>query len=92
MKGKISGLGMILLLVVMAVVLYLVAQAWEQFAPAAMDVTPAARAIRGEDRDPEDDREGRLPDIHDMRRTTDDHTQDVQDALRQIDGAQDGSN
>ncbi len=87
MKGKISGFGMILLLLVMAVVLYLVARAWESFAPAAMDVTPASRAIRGEAPDRgEDGNDGRLPDIHDMRQSTDAHTRDVQDALRRIDG------
>ncbi|MFQ5720143.1 MAG: hypothetical protein ACE5IK_11410 [Acidobacteriota bacterium] len=85
--SALSGLGMIGTLIVLAIVLLLAARAWQSMAPAALDVTSAApadvEATAGPDGVPSP---GHLPDLDEMRQTTATHTQDVQDALRQIDG------
>jgi hypothetical protein len=85
-KGKVSGIGVILLLVAMAIVLYLTAQAWNAMAPAALDVSSAANADdRGAlDEMPEDER-GRLPGLKEMQDTTREHNEQVDEALKQID-------
>ena len=97
MKGKggsvgLSGLGMIGMLIVLAIVLILVARAWQSMAPAALDVmsvSPEGRRddlqqTAGEEASPSP---GHLPDLQEMRRSTAAHTQSVEDARRQIDSA-----
>jgi hypothetical protein len=85
-KGKISGLGVILLLVVMAIVLYLTAQAWNALAPAALDVNSAADAEdHGELDEMSEEERSQLPGLSEMRERTDEHNRQVEETLEQID-------
>ena len=73
-----------MLVVVMAVVLLMVAQAWKKVAPTAIDVNRAAEgsyATHGQDGAAEQLRSGGLPRVTDMVGSTDAHSAQVQDAL-----------
>jgi hypothetical protein len=85
-KGRVSGIGVILLLVVMAIVLYLTAQAWRSMAPAALDVSsPEAADDRGALDDMPEEERGRLPGLREMQDSTREHNEQVEEALEQID-------
>jgi hypothetical protein len=78
MRGKGSGFGMVMLLVVLAVVLFLVARSWNRVAPEALAVDAhgqpeAAEAIRS----------GDLPGLNEMRQQTDAHADEVEAILEQ---------
>jgi hypothetical protein len=78
MRGKGSGFGFIMLVIVMAVVLFLVARSWSRMAPAAMQVddhgqTEAAEALES----------GDLPDLNDMKKQTDARSEEMQAILEQ---------
>jgi hypothetical protein len=78
MRGKGSGFGMVMLLVVLAVVLFLVAQSWRSVAPEAIAVTDhgqpeAAGAIHS----------GDLPDLEEMKQRTDGRAAEVEAILEQ---------
>jgi hypothetical protein len=87
MKGR--GLGMVMLVVVMAIVLYLVARNWQAVAPTAMQVAkPGGRPIvdaHGEEEAANEVRSRNLPDLKQMDRETDAHAADVKDALQEAD-------
>ena len=80
-----GGMGMIVTLVVMAIVLYLVAQAWKNMAPEAISVTNVSASPADLDGDGSDDDEsatpGHLPDLQEMRETTAQHQEDVRQAM-----------
>lgn len=75
---------MVLLVVVMAVVLMLVARVWRDAGPKVIDVAQPAATVnpRGQS-DALGALEG-LPGLNDVRRDTDAHAQQVQDALAEI--------
>ena len=89
MKRQGGGFGMVMLLVVLVIVLLLVARKWNSVAPTAIEVsTPAGQVQVPDHGDAEAGaavRSGGLPNLGDMRRETGAHTQQVQDALQQID-------
>ena len=80
---------MVMLLVVLVIVLLLVARKWNAVAPTAIEVsTPAGQVQVPDHGDAEAGaavRSGGLPNLGDMQRETGAHTQQVQDALQQID-------
>ena len=86
---KGGGFGMVMLVVVLAIVLLLVARQWKAVAPTAIQVqqdgsvtvtpndhgqTEAGAAIKS----------GTLPDLNDMRQATGEYSQQVQDAMAEI--------
>ncbi len=78
MRGKGSGFGFVMLVIVLAVVLFLVARSWRQAAPAAMQVsdhgeTEAAEALES----------GDLPDLEEARKRTDARAAEIQETLEQ---------
>lgn len=79
---------MILLIVVMAVVMLLAAQAWKKFGPAAMQVGDAGASGRLDDRGEtaagEAVRSGELPRLQEAQNETDAHASRVQEALKAI--------
>ena len=95
MKGNsgsgfgLSGLGMIGLLIVLGIVLLLAARAWQEMAPEAIDVTSASpqdiMETAGED---STESPGHLPNLQEMRRNTSQHTQEVEEARRQLEAAE----
>ena len=85
MARKGSGIGFVVLIVALAIVLLLVAKNWRSVAPHAMQVTDPDLAAtvddRGQTEAGEAVRSGELPDMNDMRRQTDAHAEQVQEAL-----------
>lgn len=89
---KISGLGgfgMIMLVVVLAIVLLLVARQWQALAPTAIQVTtdPDEAYAVDDHGDPEAGeaiRSGQLPDLGEMRQSTSEHADRLEDALKEI--------
>ena len=85
MARKGSGIGFVVLIVALAIVLLLVAKNWRSVAPQAIQVTDpnlgATVDDRGQTEAGEEVRSGQLPDMNDMRRQTDAHAQQVQEAL-----------
>lgn len=77
---------MVVLIVTMAIVLLLVARSWREVAPAALDVGGAAATVddHGESGAGEAVRSGELPDLRDARRETDEHAEQLQEALAEI--------
>ena len=86
---KTSSFGMVMLVIVMAVVLVMVANAWRSTAPAILDTqnvldsNPAA--AHGEAGAARQVRDGSLPRLSDAQRTTDAHAAQVQEALQATD-------
>src|SRR5262245_54786425 len=83
-----KSFGILMTLVVMAVVLLLVAEAWKKFGPAAISVQQATEGEgpvvvpdHGETGAGQALRQGKLPRVHEMRKRTDAHSEDVQKAL-----------
>jgi hypothetical protein len=80
-----KSFGMVMLVVVMAVVLLLVAQAWSRLAPAAVDVHKATTGQimhdHGQTEAAEALRAGHLPRLEDAQARTDVHAEDVKQAL-----------
>ncbi len=76
---------MVLLLVVMAIVLVLAAQAWRSVAPAALEASDAGRSGPLDDHGQPDAaaavRRGELPRLPEARQLTDEHGARVQEAL-----------
>ncbi len=86
-----GGIGMIMLLVVLVIVLLLVARSLRSVGPEAINVTQPVNPLPGVDFEDHGQpaagealRRGHLPDIQEMEQTTDEHAQQVQDALEQI--------
>ena len=79
---------MIMLLIVMAVVLMMVANAWRTLAPAALDTHDALSSgplsTHGQNEAAEEIRKGGLPGVRDTQRETDKHSADVQEAMDAI--------
>ena len=79
---------MVMLVVVLAVVLLLVARNWRAVAPTAMQISDPELGSSVDDHGQAEAgaavRSGQLPDLNDMRRQTDSHSQDVQEALEAI--------
>jgi hypothetical protein len=84
MKKGGGGLGFVMAIVVLVVVLWLAAKAWNAALPkAAHAVTPgASRQVDDHGQSGAGDavRSGTLPDMKQMGRTTDEHVQQIQDA------------
>lgn len=78
-------MGFVLLIVTLAIVLLIVAKSWEKMAPTAIQVTnPDAPVVvddHGDSEAGEALREGRLPDLGDMRAGTKTHADQLQEAL-----------
>lgn len=87
MKRRLGGFGLVMLLAVMLVVLLLVARSWRAVAPEAIDVTRPDRVTPKMAMDDpggaaaEALRRGELPGLDEMQQRTDDHAEQVQDAL-----------
>lgn len=75
---RFGALGWIGLLIVMGIVLTLAAKQWSAVAPTAAELSPEATA-----RDASGTALG--PGLAEMRSTTDDHANDVQEAMESID-------
>ena len=93
MSKKVSSFGMLMLVISTAIVLLLVAKAWESMAPTAMHVETinelSTGVVRSSSEETDEEAGGtkrRLPGLNDLRRETNQHSQDVQDTLNQIDG------
>ena len=88
MRGKGGGFGIVMLLVVVAIVLLLTAKNWKAVAPTAMQVTNPGAAgpvdDHGETGAGQAVRSGRLPDLNEMRQSTDAHAEQVQEMLEEI--------
>ena len=88
MKKMGGGFGLIMLVVVMAVVLLLVAKQWKAVAPTALqldDGTPmVVPETHGEDAAGDALQRGGLPDLNQMRQATDQHAQQVQETLEEV--------
>ena len=80
-----SAVSLVVLIVVMAVVLLLVAKAWQRFGPDAIAVTDPASAgptdDHGETGAAEELRSGDLPRLQEAQERTDAHAEQVQQAL-----------
>lgn len=89
MSRILTGLGLILLLVVMAIVMMLTARAWKEVAPAAIEVTnpqPADPETPAPGDRPEVvEGSGPLPNLQEMRQNTSQHTKQVEDLQEEID-------
>lgn len=87
-KKGVSGIGFVMLLVVLVIVMLLVAKSWKSVAPTAMQIDdpylPLTVDDHGETGAGEALRSGRLPDLNDMRQQTGAHAQQVQEALEAI--------
>lgn len=79
------GVGILLMVVVAAVVLWLTARAWRTVTPAATQLAHPARrpplSDHGQTEAAQALRSGELPDLDEMRRRTDGHQDEVQEAL-----------
>ena len=88
MKPKGGSFGMIALVIVMAVVLFLVAQAWNRLVPEAVEttksLTPTTVHDHGQAGAGAAVRSGDLPDLDATRDATGVHSADVQQALDAI--------
>jgi hypothetical protein len=78
MRGKGSGFGLIMLLVVLAVILILVGRSWNSVAPEALSV-----ADHGQPEAAEAVRSGKLPDLKETRQRTEAHAQEVREILEE---------
>jgi hypothetical protein len=81
---KRGSFGLVLLVVAMAIVLLLAAKNWQAAAPRlseTMRAAPRAEALVGEDGDGSARGERRLPTVPEMKRATDRHAAEVQEAL-----------
>ena len=84
MAKRSSGIGFVMLVVVLAVVLLLAARQWKSVAPVALQIDPDQPAIandHGEAGAGEALRSGGLPDLQDMRQQTGEHADQLQEAL-----------
>jgi len=78
-----GGFGLVMLVVVMAVVLLLVARAWRETAPTAIEVTqPTSFVERHDHGQPEAVRAlGDMPRLNDVRQRTGEHAEELEEAL-----------
>jgi hypothetical protein len=86
MARKGSGFGLVVLVVTLVVVLLLVARSWKSVAPTATQIPD--QVILDDHGEPEAAgtiREGGLPDLNQMRRQTNLHSKQVQEALADSD-------
>jgi hypothetical protein len=67
-----KSFGMVMLLIVLVAVLLLVAEAWERFAPTAIEIDGAGQELHS----------GRLPRLQDAQARTDTHVDNVEQALQ----------
>ena len=81
MKLRGGSFGLLGLLVVLAIVLTLVAKNWQMLA----DMTSPGRDDHGETEAAEQVQAGELPDLQQTQAASDDHTNEVNAALAQID-------
>lgn len=84
MAKRGGGFGFVMLLVVLAVVLLLVARAWDKTAPAAGPIlsgTSGAETVAPHGQPEAADALRNLPGLKDVRTRTDSHAKDVADAL-----------
>ena len=79
-----SGFGFIILLVVLVVVTLLTARLWNETAPVVQQVvegTSSATSVPDHGQPEASGALGELPNLNEMRSATDDHTQEVTEAL-----------
>lgn len=80
-----SGIGLVILVIVMAVVLLLVTKAWKSMSPSAMQAIDSAVASPRSTSDKDNKKENagslNLPDLEEMGENTDEHTEEVEEAL-----------
>jgi hypothetical protein len=85
MARRGSGIGMVMLVVVLAIVLLLVARNWRSVAPTAMELSdPEMHQTvddHGQTEAGEAIRSGQLPGLNDMRQQTGAHAAQLQEAL-----------
>lgn len=85
MRKSGSGIGIVMLVVVLAIVLLIVAKSWEKTGAAAIQVThPDAPVVvddHGETEAGDAVQQGRLPGLRDMRAETADHAKRLEEAL-----------
>ena len=81
MKFKGGSFGLLGVLIVLAIVLYLVAQNWQKIAY----TTGPGTDSHGETEAAAEVKSGELPDLQQTQSATDDHTAEVNAALDQID-------
>ncbi len=83
-----SGIGTILLLVVLAVVMLLVAKSWKTIAPTALDTQDALQSgplhDHGQGEAGDAIRKGDLPGLRETQENTDAHAAQVQEALNAV--------
>ena len=84
----LSGIGFILMLVVMVIVLLLVARAWTSVAPTAVQIT--SPQLPGADTDADGDADdgeesGRLLSLNEMKENTEEHAKQLDEAREAID-------
>ncbi len=83
MKNSISLVSMILMAIVMVIVLLLVARAWTSVAPTAAQIASPSDSGLGEGEEDEDAQ--RRPTLNDMRESTKEHAEQLEEARKQID-------
>lgn len=83
-----GAIGLIVLLVALVIVMVLVARSWESVAPEVIQITDTEGpdvnvqfSDHGESQAGDALRRGNLPDLKETRQRTDDHAQQVADAL-----------
>lgn len=85
---KGGGIGMVMLVIVMAVVLLLVAKSWKSMAPTAAqlpaDGPTAPIETHGEEQAGEALGSGNLPNLNEMRSETGAHAEELRQALAEI--------
>jgi len=86
---KGGGLGLVVLVVVLAIVLLLVAKQWKAVAPTAMQLDDGGTPMvvpktHGEDAAGEALQRGGLPDLNQMRQATGEHAQQVQETMAEV--------
>lgn len=88
MKKRAYSYGIIALLIVMAVVLMLVANAWREVGPTAIDIHDAVESgpisDHGQTEAASQVRSGGLPGVRETQREANDHNAEVQEALDEI--------
>ncbi len=88
MRNPLSGIGFVLMLVVMVIVLLLVARAWTSVAPTAMEINSETLPGYTETAEEDDEGEapaGHLPKLGEMKENTEEHAKQLEEARKAID-------
>ena len=88
---KGGGFGLLMLVIVLLVVMLLVAKNWQAVGPTAVQINDPELGVKvtvddhGQTEAGEALRSGQLPDLNEMRQSTDEHAKQVQETMQQID-------